>query len=141
MRNPCASTKPSRNPAAIATAPYFSDVADVRQHLLAEQFERFHQLVGIFRARGLEKQIDDAVADLAPRRPDAGLASDAERIHRRQRLLQRLWARRHGGVMEMPALPAEGLRLLPGTQYQLHALIGALARFLGVEVIGQHLVG
>src|ERR1700736_2507170 len=64
MRNPYASTKPSRNPAAIATAPYFSDVADVRQHLLAEQFERFHQLVGIFRARGLERQIDDISADL-----------------------------------------------------------------------------
>jgi hypothetical protein len=32
--------------------PLFSDVADVRQHLLAEQFERFHQLVGMFRARG-----------------------------------------------------------------------------------------
>jgi hypothetical protein len=37
----------------------FSDVADVRQHLLAEQFERFHQLVGMFRARGLERQIDE----------------------------------------------------------------------------------
>jgi len=32
MRTPSASTKPSRNPAAI------SDVADVRQRLLAEQF-------------------------------------------------------------------------------------------------------
>jgi hypothetical protein len=42
----------------------FSDVADVRQHLRAEQFERFHQCVGIFRARGLERQIDDAAADL-----------------------------------------------------------------------------
>ena len=41
-----------------------SDVADVRQHLVAEQIERFHQLVGMFRARGLEKQIDDAAADL-----------------------------------------------------------------------------
>ena len=44
--------------------PLFSDVADVRQHLLAEQFERFHQLVGMFRARGLERQIDDSDADL-----------------------------------------------------------------------------
>jgi hypothetical protein len=42
----------------------FSDVADVRQHLLAEQFERFHQCVGVFRARGLERQIDDAAVDL-----------------------------------------------------------------------------
>ena len=42
----------------------FSDVADVRQHLLAEQFERFHQRVRIVRARGLERQIDDAAADL-----------------------------------------------------------------------------
>ena len=43
----------------------FSDVADMRQHLLAEQFERFHQLVGMFRAGGLERQIDDAAADLS----------------------------------------------------------------------------
>ena len=34
--------------------PLFSDVADVRQHLLAEQFQRFHQRAGVFRARGLE---------------------------------------------------------------------------------------
>src|SRR5215469_11685053 len=64
MRDPSASTKPSRNPAAVAAALY-SDVADVRQHLLSEQFERFHQLVGMFRARGLERQIDDAAADLS----------------------------------------------------------------------------
>src|SRR5262249_58516657 len=64
MRNPSASTKPSWNPDAIAAALY-SDVADVRQHLLSEQFERFHQLVGMFRARGLERQIDDAAADLS----------------------------------------------------------------------------
>jgi hypothetical protein len=44
--------------------PLISDIADVRQHLLAEQFERFHQLAGIFRARCLEWQIDDAGADL-----------------------------------------------------------------------------
>src|SRR5215469_18319354 len=42
-----------------------SDVADVWQHLLAAQFERFHQPVGIFRARSLERQIDDAAADLS----------------------------------------------------------------------------
>jgi len=44
--------------------PFISDVADVRQHLLSEQFERFHQLVRMFRARGLERQVDDAGADL-----------------------------------------------------------------------------
>src|SRR6266446_757196 len=54
----------SRNPAAICRLLLFSDVADVRQHFLAEQFERFHQLIGIFRARGLERQIDDAGAYL-----------------------------------------------------------------------------
>jgi len=37
----------------------------VRQHLLAEQFERFYQLVGMFRARGLERQIAAAAADLS----------------------------------------------------------------------------
>jgi len=42
----------------------FSDVANMRQHLLPEQFERLHQLVGMFRAGGLERQIDDAGADL-----------------------------------------------------------------------------
>jgi hypothetical protein len=51
-------------PAYHCHRPLFSDVADVRQHLLAEQFERFHQLIGMFRARGLERQIDDADADL-----------------------------------------------------------------------------
>jgi hypothetical protein len=39
--------------------PLFSDVADVRQHLLAEQFERFDQLVRIIRARCLERQYAD----------------------------------------------------------------------------------
>src|ERR1700719_404201 len=38
-------------PAYHCHRPLFSDVADVRQHLLAEQFERFHQLIGMFRAR------------------------------------------------------------------------------------------
>ena len=36
--------------------PFISDVADVRQHLLSEQFERFHQLVRMCRARGLERR-------------------------------------------------------------------------------------
>jgi hypothetical protein len=36
---------------AFLQPPLISDIADVRQHLLAEQFERFHQLAGIFRAR------------------------------------------------------------------------------------------
>jgi hypothetical protein len=43
--------------------------------------------------------------------------------------------------MEMPSLPAEGLRFLPGTQDQLHAIVGALARFLRMEVVGQRFVG
>ena len=37
----------------------FSDVADVRQHLLAEQFERFHQGVGTFRTRGLQQRVSE----------------------------------------------------------------------------------
>src|SRR5260370_39386532 len=44
-----------------------------------------------------------------------GLAAGAEGIHRRQWLLQRARPHRHGAVMEMPSLPAEGLRFLPGT--------------------------
>ena len=64
---------------------------------------------------------------MVARRKVAGLAAGAEGIHRRQRLLQRLRPHRHGAVMEMPSLPAEGLRFLPGTQDQLHALVGALA--------------
>ena len=39
---------------AFLEPPLISDIADVRQHLLAEQFERFHQLAGIFRAPCLE---------------------------------------------------------------------------------------
>jgi hypothetical protein len=71
----------------------------------------------------------------------ARFTAGAEGVHRRQRLLQRLWPHRHGAILEMPSLPAEGLRFLPGSQDQLQALVGALTRFLGVEVIGQHLVG
>ena len=55
----------ARNDKVRVKVCFFLDVADVRQHLLAEEFERFHQLVGIFRARGLERQIDDAAADLS----------------------------------------------------------------------------
>src|ERR1700751_4605421 len=53
------------DPGCYCRRPLFSDVANVRQHFLAEQCERFHQLVGMFRARGLERQIDDAAADLS----------------------------------------------------------------------------
>jgi transposase len=37
----------------------FSDVADVRQQLLAEQVERFHQRVGTFRTRGLQQRVSE----------------------------------------------------------------------------------
>src|SRR5260370_33327643 len=30
--------------------PFFSDITDMRQHLPPEQFDRFHQLVGMVRA-------------------------------------------------------------------------------------------
>src|SRR5262249_17516999 len=43
---------------------FFSDAADVRQDRFAKQFTPFHQGVGMFRTRGVEKQVDDAAADL-----------------------------------------------------------------------------
>src|ERR1700757_1749893 len=70
----------------------------------------------------------------------ARLTAGAKGIHRRQRLLQRVWPYRHGAVIEMPSLPREGLRFLPGAQDQFHPLVGALARFRGVEIVGHHLV-
>src|SRR5438067_8610413 len=92
-------------------------------------------------AHHVERAERHAEADMVACGEVARLAAGAEGIHRRQWLLQRLWPHRHVAIMEMPSLPAEGLRFLPGTQDQLHALVGALARFLWVEVVGHHLVG
>ena len=57
------------------------------------------------------------------------------------RLLQRARPDRYGPVTEMPALPAERLRLGPGFEDQLHPLVGAFAQLLRVEVVGQRLIG
>src|SRR5215469_857254 len=59
-----------------------------------------------------------AEADMVAGGEIARFTAGAEGIHRRQRLLQRLWPHRYGAVMKMPSLPAKGLRLLPGAQDQ-----------------------
>src|SRR6516162_2873814 len=70
MRNPSASTKPSLNdsPTCVTIASPNDgsclQIADVRQHLFAEQFESLHQRAQVTRTGGLEHQIDDAGADL-----------------------------------------------------------------------------
>src|SRR5499426_1192856 len=70
MRNPSASTKPSPNdsPTCVTIVSpndgSCSQIADVRQHLFAEQFESLHQRAQVIRMGGLDHQIDDAGADL-----------------------------------------------------------------------------
>ena len=71
----------------------------------------------------------------------AGFAAGAERIGRRQWLLQRPRPHRHGTELVMAALPAKGLRLGPGLEDQFHAFGRALARFRRIEAIGQVFVG
>src|SRR6516225_5630266 len=46
------------------SATLVSKIADVRQYLFAEQFERIHQQAQVTRTRGLEHQIDNARANL-----------------------------------------------------------------------------
>ena len=69
------------------------------------------------------------------------LGADPERIGRPVRLLLRLRPDRHGAILEVAPLPAERLRLGPRLEDQLHPLVGALARLLGVEVVAQIFVG
>src|SRR5215472_10904244 len=70
MRNPSASTKSSLNdsPTCVTIASpndgSCSQIADVRQHLFAEQFESLHQRAQVIRTGGLEHQIDAPPADL-----------------------------------------------------------------------------
>ena len=71
----------------------------------------------------------------------AGLGAGAERVGRRVRLVLRARPDRHRAVLEMPALPAEGLRLGPRLEDQLHPLVGTFARFLRVQVVAQVFVG
>ena len=75
------------------------------------------------------------------RRDLAGFAAAAEGKGRRMRLLQRARPDRDRAELEMTALPAEGLRLGPGFEDQLHRFGGALARFGRVETVGQILAG
>src|SRR6516162_7724455 len=99
-----ASTPPTVNASAPIPAPFIrsrrsigfialslsatlvSKIADVRQYLFAEQFERIHQQAQITRTRGLEHQIDNAGANLVATTLD--LADDRVRTTkeiRRQR--------------------------------------------------------
>src|SRR5215831_1791219 len=70
MRNPSASTKSSLNdsPTCVTIVSpndgSCSQIADVRQHPSAEQFESLHQRAQVIRVGGLEHQIGDAGADL-----------------------------------------------------------------------------
>src|SRR5437764_11516844 len=90
MRNPSASTKPSRKPAprvsVCATLPLRSDVADARQDLGPEQFERAHHRADIAGARIGQRDVDDSSADLVAAAADllddpVGSAAEADRQH------------------------------------------------------------
>ena len=70
----------------------------------------------------------------------SGFGAGAKHIGRRRRLL-RARPDRNGAVLEIPALPAERLRLVPRLEDQLHALIGAFAGFRRVQVVAEIFVG
>jgi len=76
-----------------------------------------------------------------PRGEFAGFATGPKGIGRRMGLLQRARPDRDGAELEMTTLPAEGLRLGPGFEDQLHPLGGALARLRRVETVAQVLAG
>ena len=91
-------------------------------------------------AHDLERPVGDAAAEMVARGELAGLAARPQRVGRRMGLLQRARPDGDGPVLEVAALPAERLRLRPGLEDQLHALVGALPRLLRVEVVGHGLV-
>src|SRR5690349_4233520 len=66
MRNPSASTKPSRN----ATPVPPLNVADARQDFGAEQFEPAHHALDVARPRIGERQVDHSGADLRAAAPE-----------------------------------------------------------------------
>ena len=76
-----------------------------------------------------------------PRREIGRLGADPERVGRRVGLGLRPRPDRHGAVFEIAPLPAERLRLAPRLEDQLHALVGALARFLRVQIVAEIFVG
>ncbi len=71
----------------------------------------------------------------------AGFTTGAEGVGRRMRLLQRARPDRYRAELEVTALPAEGLRLGPRFEDQLHPLGRALARLRGIETVAQVLAG
>src|SRR5208282_6876031 len=82
----------------------------------------------------LERRVGDAEAEVMACGELAGFAAGSQGIGRRMGLLRGTRPDRDGAEMEMTALPAEGLRLGPRLEDQLHPLGGALPRLGRVEV-------
>src|SRR5262245_9973278 len=61
MRKPSASTWCSRK--ALSVMPWPSDVADAREHLLAEELERAHQRLELGGSWRVQRQVEHAGAD------------------------------------------------------------------------------
>src|ERR1700733_5513817 len=89
-------------------------------------------------AGGLRHQFESAIrhaeTDVMARGEFTRLRAGADSIGRWMSVL-RARPDRHGAILIMPSLPTERLRFAPRLEDQLHPLIGALARFLRVEVV------
>jgi hypothetical protein len=92
MRNPSALAKPSRNPVLLPRA--FVQGRGCAAAPSRRTVRAPHQLVGMFGARGLERQVDDAAATRARAYRARGAARGGYRIRalRRVRREQRAWA-------------------------------------------------
>src|ERR1700723_2528695 len=84
-----------------------------------------------------ERPVRNAEADMGACCELAGFAAGAECVGRWMRNLRRARPDGHCAILEMPALPAERLRLGPRLEDQLHPLLGAVPRLLWIEGISQ----
>src|SRR5262249_51144655 len=92
-------------------------------------------------AGDIERRVGNAEAEPMTCGKLAGLAARPEGIGRRMRLLQRARPDRDRAELVMTALPAEGLRLGPRLEDQLHPFGGSLPRLGRIEPVGQVLLG
>src|SRR3954452_12542529 len=85
--------------------------------------------------------VGDTEPDTMARRKIARFGTGAECVGRRMWLTLRARPDRYRPILEVTALPAEGLRLGPRLEDQFHPLVGAFARLLWIEVVAQIFIG